>query len=62
MRTVGYIRVSTEGQANDGVSLEAQEAKIRAYCGLNDMELVEVYVDAGLSGKRASNRPALQEV
>lgn len=57
---VGYIRVSTEGQAIDGVSLDAQEAKIRAYCALNEIELVSIYADAGLSGKRADNRPELQ--
>ena len=61
MQTVAYIRVSTEAQASEGVSLEAQEAKIRAYCQLHDMELVRVFIDAGVSGKRASNRPALQE-
>ncbi|MBK8205171.1 MAG: recombinase family protein [Planctomycetes bacterium] len=54
------MRVSTEGQAIDGVSLDAQEAKIRAYCALNEIELVSIYADAGLSGKRADNRPELQ--
>lgn len=61
MKAIGYIRVSTDQQADQGVSLEAQEAKIRAYCLLNDLELLDVYVDAGLSGKRADNRPALQQ-
>jgi hypothetical protein len=28
---VGYVRVSTDEQARDGVSLEAQQARIRAY-------------------------------
>jgi len=60
-RAVGYARVSTEGQANDGVSLEAQEAKIKAYCELNGLELVRIHVDAGMSGKRADNRPELQK-
>lgn len=60
-RALGYIRVSTEGQAKDGVSLEAQEAKIRAYCELNGLTLAAIYADEGLSGKRADNRPALQE-
>ena len=60
-RAIAYIRVSTEGQATDGVSLEAQESKIRAWCELNDYELASTHVDAGLSGKRADNRPALQE-
>jgi hypothetical protein len=31
-----YVRVSTEEQARDGVSLDAQKAKIAAWCELND--------------------------
>jgi len=57
---IGYIRVSTEGQAQDGVSLDAQRAKIGAWCELNDYTLAVVHVDAGLSGKSADNRPGLQ--
>lgn len=57
---IGYIRVSTEGQAQDGVSLEAQRAKIQAWCELNDYTLAAVHVDAGISGKSADNRPGLQ--
>lgn len=34
-RAVGYVRVSTEAQALDGVSLEAQEARIEAWCIAN---------------------------
>ncbi|MCQ3950238.1 MAG: recombinase family protein [Planctomycetes bacterium] len=60
-RALGYMRVSTEGQARDGVSLDAQEAKIKAYCELNGLTLARIYADEGLSGKRADNRPALQE-
>ncbi len=56
----GYVRVSTTGQAVDGVSLEAQRARIEAYCLLNELELAAVFVDAGISGKRADNRPELQ--
>jgi site-specific DNA recombinase len=58
-QAIGYIRVSTEGQAADGVSLDAQEAKIRAWCAANDYELAGIHVDAGISGSKASNRPAL---
>lgn len=57
---VGYIRVSTEGQAQDGVSLDAQRAKIEAWCALNDYALSAVHVDAGISGKSALNRDGLQ--
>lgn len=61
MKTIGYVRVSTDGQAQDGVSMEAQEAKIRAWADLNGAESVTIYRDAGISGKRADNRPGLQE-
>jgi site-specific DNA recombinase len=57
---IGYVRVSTAGQAADGVSLDAQAARVRAWCGANGYQLVGVHVDAGLSGKRADNRPGLQ--
>ena len=59
-RAVGYIRVSTERQAEEGVSLDAQERKIQAWCELNGYDLEEVFIDRGLSGGRADNRPELQ--
>lgn len=60
MQAIGYIRVSTEGQATEGVSLDAQRAKIAAWATLAGYELAAVHVDAGISGGRADNRPALQ--
>ena len=61
-RAIGYLRVSTTDQATDGVSLEAQRERVRAWCGANDYRLddADVFVDPGLSGKRADNRPGLQ--
>ncbi len=59
-QAIGYVRVSTDQQATEGVSLDAQAARIRAYCELNDLDLAATYVDAGLSGKRSDNRPQLQ--
>ena len=53
MKAVGYIRVSTQGQAEEGVSLDAQKAKIEAWCMANDYELTAIYEDAGISGTRA---------
>jgi len=58
-KAVGYIRVSTDKQADHGVSLEAQHAKLTAYAQLYDLELVEVIVDAGVSAKTLE-RPGLQ--
>lgn len=57
MQAAAYIRVSTEEQATEGVSLDAQEATLRAYCTLRGLELAEVVVDAGVSaGKPLSTR------
>ncbi len=60
MKVIAYTRVSTEEQATQGVSLAAQEAKLRAYCDLYGHELVEVIIDAGQSAKTL-NRPGLQQ-
>lgn len=60
MDAVGYVRVSTEGQAQDGISLDVQRARIEAYCIASGYRLIGLHVDAGLSGGRADNRPALQ--
>lgn len=59
MIAVGYVRVSTVGQAVDGVSLEAQSERIKAWAAANGYELAGIHVDAGISGKRADNRPGL---
>lgn len=58
-KVVGYVRVSTEQQAEGGVSIEAQTVKLRAYATAMDLDLVEVIVDAGFSAKRL-DRPGLQ--
>src|SRR6202030_1473633 len=61
MRTVGYVRVSTDKQAERGISLEAQEAKIRAMATVQGAELIDVIVDGGESAK-SLNRPGLQRL
>jgi len=61
-RAVGYIRVSTEEQSREGISLDMQAAKIRAYAELNDLELKEIVQDDGISGKSISARPGIQTV
>jgi DNA invertase Pin-like site-specific DNA recombinase len=57
-RTIAYVRVSTDKQAEHGVSLEAQRSKVEAYAALYDLDLVAVEVDAGVSAK-SLDRPAL---
>jgi DNA invertase Pin-like site-specific DNA recombinase len=61
MKAIGYVRVSTDRQAEQGVSLEAQEAKIRAMATVQGAELFEVIVDGGESAKNL-NRPGLQRL
>jgi len=60
MKAIGYVRVSTTGQAEEGVSLEAQESKIKAWADLNGYSELVIHVDAGISGSRADNREGLQ--
>lgn len=50
MKVYGYCRVSTNDQAESGLGLADQEAKIRAYCELYGLELVEIVKEAS-SGK-----------
>ena len=56
-----YVRVSTEDQAKGGVSLEAQEARLKQYAEMANWQLFKVYVDAGLSAGSTA-RPAFQEM
>lgn len=57
-RALGYVRVSTEEQAREGVSLDAQTERIRAYCVLAGLELADVVADQGVSGGKAlATRP-----
>lgn len=58
-RVVGYIRVSTEEQADSRAGLEAQRAAILAEAERRGWKLVEVIEDAGYSGKKLK-RPGIQ--
>jgi site-specific DNA recombinase len=51
MKTVGYVRVSTDKQADRGISLDAQAEKIRAMAVVPDRELLDIIVDGGESAK-----------
>ncbi len=60
-RVAIYTRVSTEDQAKEGFSLDAQMEKLRAYCSARGWEIVKEYVDNGYSG-RDINRPAYKKM
>lgn len=57
----GYLRVSTDEQAEYGVSLPSQESRIIAYCQSQGWILHDLYIDDGYSGKNL-NRPAMQQL
>ena len=61
MLAIGYARVSTDRQADRGISLDAQTARIRAMATVQQADLLDVVVDGGESAK-SMNRPGLQQV
>ena len=58
-RALGYVRVSTQRQADGGISLDNQDARLKAHYAQRGVEMVDVYRDGGLSGT-TDNRPGLQ--
>jgi site-specific DNA recombinase len=59
MKVIGCVRVSTNEQAENGVSLAAQKHRILEYCKANGWTCVEILEDDGYSGKDL-RRPTLQ--
>jgi DNA invertase Pin-like site-specific DNA recombinase len=57
---VGYIRVSTDEQAQSGAGLAAQRAAIKAEAARRGWRLVTIYEDAGASGKSIRGRAGLE--
>jgi len=47
---VGYCRVSTKMQAEEGISIEAQEAAILSFAKYKKLPVLGIYIDAGISG------------
>jgi len=62
MRIALYARVSTEDQAKEGFSLDAQIRKLEAYCrSREDWVPVDSFIDDGYSG-RNTDRPAYKRM
>ncbi|KEO84969.1 hypothetical protein EL26_02935 [Tumebacillus flagellatus] len=57
-----YIRVSTEEQAEEGYSLEAQSNTLNAYCETHGYRIVHEYKDEGISAKNITGRPGLLQL
>lgn len=61
-RAVAYCRVSTDGQTGeDKFGIEAQREQIKEYCAKNDIELVQWFIDEGVSGA-TKRRPAFDKI
>ncbi|HPF49854.1 MAG TPA: recombinase family protein [Caldisericia bacterium] len=64
-KAIGYIRVSSDEQAREGLSLESQRQRIESYCQFKGFDLIAVYSDDGVSGykpidKRPQGKQAVQ--
>ncbi|ABK97909.1 Resolvase, N-terminal domain protein [Pelobacter propionicus DSM 2379] len=61
MKVVGYCRVSTQEQAVNGTSIETQKLHIQNECKKLGYQLIEIYIDGGVSGNDG-NRFALNRL
>lgn len=49
-----YIRVSTQEQANEGYSIDAQTDRLTSYCKSRDWKIYNTYIDGGFSGSNTN--------
>jgi site-specific DNA recombinase len=61
VRIAAYTRVSTDDQAKEGFSLDAQRERLTAYCEAQGWRIVDFYIDEGHSG-RSTRRPEYQRM
>lgn len=57
-----YLRVSTEEQAKEGFSINAQKEKLSSYANINDWEIVDFYIENGVSAKNLKDRPEVNRL
>jgi len=53
LRAYGYARVSVDEEGENNASIASQIAAIEAHCARNSIELIKIFVEAGVSGTRA---------
>lgn len=56
----GYIRVSTHDQ--EEISPDSQEHLLRDYAAKNNIVILKIFMDLGISGRKAKKRPGFQEM
>jgi putative DNA-invertase from lambdoid prophage Rac len=52
MNVYGYVRVSTDRQADEGESLGTQQRTIEGYAMMQGMTLREIFIERGVSGSK----------
>lgn len=57
-----YVRVSTEEQARQGISLSAQEEALKNYASALGYEVFKIYKDEGKSAKDIQHRPEMMQI
>lgn len=62
MRCAIYRRVSTDMQVEEGVSLDNQLHRLKAFAESQGWTIVSEYVDEGISAKNIENRPGIQQI
>lgn len=62
LKTGIYLRVSTEEQAKEGFSINAQKEKLTNYSKVNDWEIIDYYIDDGISAKNLKDRPNINRL
>lgn len=60
-RVAIYVRVSTDEQRDNGYSIDSQIRMLKEYCEKKEYSVIDIYNDAGYSGKNL-NRPAMQRL
>lgn len=61
-KVVIYARVSTAEQAEEGYSIEAQIDAVKKKCGQENRQVINEYIDRGISGKSIEKREALKRL
>ncbi|MBO9541472.1 recombinase family protein [bacterium] len=59
-RFIAYYRVSTKGQGQSGLGLEAQEAAVRQFLNGGDWQVLAEYTDVESGTRKGNERPELK--
>ena len=49
-KAIGYVRVSSDKQVKEGGGLEVQKKAIIQFCEKQDIKLLDIFSDEGISG------------